>query len=154
MKRMNAGPLFALAVVLASSSPYVLVPTMAQGTDQLVMVANKSNAAVSEMSKSTAKKLLLGEMLNWTNGGRVILVLRAVGSGERTTILGKICGMSEAEFTRHNLQAMFMGETVASVQVAASESAIKGIIKSNPGAVGFIHKSEVDDSVKIVWTLQ
>ncbi len=123
----------------------------AQKVDSLVMVANKGNASISNMTKSDAKRLLLGETTSWPNGRKVVVVLGTVGSANRTLVLQRVCGMSEAEYTRHNLQATFMGDTVASVVEAPSAAAVKSYVKVNPGAVGFLRESEVDDNVKAVW---
>ena len=125
----------------------------AQSADPLVMVVNKSNSAATEMNKGLAKRLLLGEMTAWPNGTRVVVVLQPLGNSDRSQVLSKVCGMSEAEYTRHNLQAAFMGTAVAEVQQEASVSAAKAFVKSNSGAVAFLHKSEVDDNEKIAWTL-
>jgi len=154
MKRKNLASLFALAAVLVSVSMSLHRLAIGQATDPFVMVANKNNGAASAMNKVTARKLLLGEVATWPNGGGVIVVLKTLGSSERATVLGKVCGMSEAEFTRHNLQAMFMGQSVASVQQEASSAAVKNFVKANPGAVGFLHRSEADENVKVIWTLE
>jgi hypothetical protein len=154
MKRKNLASLLALTVGLASGSVNLHRPALAQGTDPLVMVMNKSNSGVSPINRVTARKLLLGEIASWPSGQSVVVVLKPVGNGDRATVLSKICGMSEAEFTRHNLQAMFMGETVASVQQEGSAAAVRSFVKANPGAVAFLLKSEVDENVKVVWTLE
>jgi ABC-type phosphate transport system substrate-binding protein len=151
VKRTNAASVLALTIWLTLWGVNVDLPVVAQRVDLLVMVANKSNASVFKMNKSDAKKLLLGQITSWPNGGRVVVVLGNVGSVDRSAVLQKICGMNEAEYTRHNLQATFMGDTVASVIQADSAAAVRGLVKSNPGAVGFLHQSEVDDNVKAVW---
>ena len=154
MRRLKAASVLALALWLAHWSANGDRLAAAQKFDSLVMVANKNNASVAKLSKSEAKRLLLGETTSWPNGGKVLIILRTIGSGDRATVLQRVCGMSEAEYTRHNLQASFMGATVASVVEAPSATAIKTLIKSNPGAVGFLHSSEVDDSVKAVWSVE
>ena len=126
----------------------------AQDGDPLVMITNKQNAAAAGITKTAAKKLLLGEFSRWPNGTPVVVVLGPAGSEDRSVLLEKVCGMSEAEFTRHNLQAQFMGQVMATIHQERSAGAMKNFVKSNAGAVGFLHKSEVDDSVKIVWIVQ
>jgi ABC-type phosphate transport system substrate-binding protein len=152
--RINAASLLALMVGLAYGSVHPDRRAWAQGADLLVMVVNKSNTAVPEMTKSDAKKLLLGEKTTWPNGGRVLVVLKPAGSADRAAVLEKICGMSEAEYTRYNLQAEFMGGTAAWVHQAASAVAVRSFVEANPGAVGFLRKSEVDDNLKAVWSLK
>jgi hypothetical protein len=39
------------------------------------------------------------------------------------------------------------------VHDAASDAAVKSLVKANPGAVGFLQKSQVDDSVQGVLEL-
>jgi ABC-type phosphate transport system substrate-binding protein len=154
VKRTNAASVLALAIWLAPWSATADLPLRAQTADVLVMVANKSNTAASKMNKSEVKKLILGETTTWPGGEKVKVVMGGVGSVDRTAVLQRVCGMSEAEYTRHNLQASFMGETAAPVYQAASAAAVKNFVRANPGAVGFLHESEVDNSVKAVWSVQ
>jgi ABC-type phosphate transport system substrate-binding protein len=114
------------------------------------MVANKANTAAAGMSVTDARKLLLGETSSWRNGNKVVVVLSPAGSVERAAILKKICGMSEAAYTRYEMQAAFTGQTAATVHEGASDAAVKGIVKANSGAVGFLHKSQADESVQAV----
>jgi ABC-type phosphate transport system substrate-binding protein len=154
VKRINSASVLSLATLLLLWNLNADTPVAAQRVDLLVMVANKSNAAASKMNKSDAKKLLLGQTSSWPNGGRITVVLKNVGSTDRAAVLQKVCGMNEAEYTRHNLQATFMGETVASVIQADSAAAVRSLVKANPGAVGFLRQSEVDDNVKAVWSVE
>ena len=140
-----------LGLVAWSVIPEVWVA--AQSADPLVMVVNKSNSSTADMNKSEAKRLLLGEMASWPGGARVVIVLKPVGNGDRAQVLSKVCNMSEAEYTRHNLQAQFMGEPIAEVEQQASAAAARSFVRSNPGAVAFLRKSEVDDNEKIAWML-
>jgi ABC-type phosphate transport system substrate-binding protein len=151
---MNAASVLSLAALLMLWNLNADMPVAAQKVDSLVMVANKSNTAASKMNKSDAKKLLLGQTSSWPGGGRVTVVLRNVGSADRAAVLQKVCGMNEAEYTRHNLQATFMGETVASVIQVDSAAAVRSFLRANPGAVGFLRQSEMDDNVKAVWSLE
>jgi ABC-type phosphate transport system substrate-binding protein len=153
VKPKNAAFVLALSIgtLLWNASLNSLV--VAQKVDPLVMVANRGNASVSNLNRSDAKRLLLGETTSWPNGRKVVVVLGTVGSANRNAVLQKVCGMSEAEYTRHNLQATFMGETVASVMEAPSAAVVRSYVKTNSGAVGFLRESEVDENVKAVWTV-
>jgi ABC-type phosphate transport system substrate-binding protein len=153
VKPRNAAFVLALSIWVVPWNAALNPPAVAQKVDSLVMVANKSNASASNLNKSDAKRLLLGETTSWPNGRKVVVVLGTFGSANRNAVLQKVCGMSEAEYTRHNLQATFMGETVASVMEAPSAAVVRSYVKTNPGAVGFLRESEVDENVKAVWTV-
>jgi len=154
MNLLNKKSLLALAAglaCLAISQPRL---AHAQSGDPLVMIANKSNAAATGMSIGDARKLLLGETGSWRNGAAVVVVLGPPGSTERVEVLKKVCGMGEAAYTRFGMQAAFTGGNAATVQAAASDAAIKASVKTNPGAVGFIHKAQADATVQTVLELQ
>jgi len=154
MKRRNAAWLLALTVVWASWSVNGEVPVRGQATDVLIMVVNNANTAASNMSIREARKLLLGETSDWRTGAKVVVVLKPVGSPDRATVLKKICGMTETIYTRYEMQASFTGQTVATVNIASSDAAVKATVKANVGAIGFLHKSEIDASVKSVLMLE
>ena len=138
-----------LCAGFAGSNP----PLLAQGADELVMVANKSNAPAASMTKGDAKKLLLGQTSKWSGGVPVIVVLTPAGSAERTQVLSKICGMNESDFTRYQLQIAFTGGTAATLHEEHSVAGVSAFVKGHPGAVGFLHKSEAGDDLKTVLTL-
>ncbi len=141
------------ATLLLGSTTLLATNCAAQGHDPLVMVVNKANAT-AEVGKAEAKKLLLGTTASWADGKKVVVVLRPQGTPDRAELLKEICGMTEAEFTRYEMQAMFTGRVPVKMQDEPSTAAIKAFVKANPGAVGFVHESEVDKDLKSVLTLQ
>ena len=154
MKRKRAAWLFALAVGIGCWFAQWDRSAHAQDSDALVMVVNKANAAAAGMTLGEARKLVLGEISGWRNGTKVVVVLTPAGSNDRVAVLKKVCGMSEAAFTRYQMQAAFTGQTAAAVHEAASVAAVKSVVKANPGAVGFLHKSQIDESVQSVLVLE
>jgi ABC-type phosphate transport system substrate-binding protein len=126
----------------------------AQGPAALVMVVSKEGNSLDSISKGDAKKLLLGLTNTWSNGQKVVVVLRPQQSGERAQVLQKICGMTEAEYTRYEMQVMFTGHTAAKVQEAPTAAAVKSFVKANPGAVGFLHEADLDKELKVLLTVE
>jgi ABC-type phosphate transport system substrate-binding protein len=153
MKWMDGNWRLAVAVGLLCAGLYQTFTAVAQGSDALVMVANKSNTAASGMSVGDVKKLLLGEVTDWRSGAKVLIVLTRAGTTERATVLKKVCGMTETVYTRYMMQSAFTGATIAKVSDVPSAAAIKDFVKANPGAIGFLPKSMVDDSVTTVLVL-
>jgi ABC-type phosphate transport system substrate-binding protein len=153
MTRTRIGCLASLATLLLEASAPLAPKLAAQGHDPLVMIVNKANSEAA-VAKPEAKKLLLGTTATWADGKKVIVAIRPAGSPDRAALMKDICGMTEAEFTRYEMQAMFTGRAAVKTQDEPSSIAIKAFVKANPGALGFIHESEVDKDVKSVLTLQ
>jgi ABC-type phosphate transport system substrate-binding protein len=153
MTRKRIGCLVSVAILLLEWTALVVPRLLSQGHDPLVMIVNKANAEVA-IGKPEAKKLILGTTGAWADGKKVVVVLRPQGSPDRVALMQNICGMTEAEFTRYEMQAMFTGRAPVKTQDEPSSTAVKAFVKANPGAVGFIHESEVDKDVKSVLTLQ
>jgi ABC-type phosphate transport system substrate-binding protein len=153
MKSSNLKWLLALVAGIGYWSMRPPIPGQAQGSDALVMVVNRGNTSAAGMNLAEARKILLGDMSGWRDGSKVMVVLGPVGSSERGAVLKKVCGMSEAAYTRYEMQAAFTGQTAAVVREAASDAAIKSAVRANPGAVGFLHKSQIDDSVVVAMVL-
>jgi ABC-type phosphate transport system substrate-binding protein len=152
VKRRIGILIFAFTVGLGCWNLNQGYPVHAQ--EALVMVANKANAAAAGMTVAAARKLLLGQTTDWRGGAKVVVVLAPPGSSDRAAVLKKVCGMTESAYTRYEMQAVFTGATAAKVAESASDSAIREIVKTNSGAVGFLHKSAVDPSVQTVLELQ
>lgn len=149
MKRINPRWIVALAAgVLGASISVVDKPVLAQG-GEIVMVANKANP-VATVSKGDAKKFLLGQSLTWSNGAPITIVLTPAGSAQRATVLTKLCGMSESDFTRYQMQVAFTGRTAATIHEEHSVAGVTAFVKTHPSAIGFLPKSEAGDDVKVV----
>jgi len=153
MKHKKSLRLLVLLAGLACANIQADRPLLAQGNDALVMVVNKGNSS-SSLTKSDAKRLVLGQTISWPGGGKVVLVMKPEQSADRASVLQKVCGMSEAEYTRYEMQVVFAGRPAAAVQIETSSAAVKSFVKSNPGAVGFVHHSEVDGDLKAVLSIE
>jgi len=117
--------------------------------EDLVVVVNKSNP-VDNVTKAQLQKLLLGEQPSWTSGKKVSVVLRSPGQPERSGVLRSVLGMSEDDFNQHLLHANFSGDTGGAPKTLNSGVAIRQLVMSIPGAIGFLHQSDVNDTVKAI----
>ena len=117
--------------------------------NDLAVVVNKANS-VSNLTKSQLRKLVLGEQGSWPGGSKVTVALRNPGSPERTAVLKIVCRMSEDDYTQHSMHSDFTGESVTPPKVLSSNTAIRQLVASSPGAIGFLPMKDVNDSVKVV----
>jgi ABC-type phosphate transport system substrate-binding protein len=117
--------------------------------NDLAVVVNKANSA-SNLTKSQLRKLVLGEQGSWPGGVKVTVALRAPGNPERAGVLRAVCRMSEDDYIQHSMHADFTNEGASAPKIVASASAVRQMVGSVPGAIGFLPLKEVNDSVKVV----
>jgi hypothetical protein len=58
--------------------------------------------------------------------------------------------MSEDEYIQHSMHADFVGESSNAPKIVSSAAAVRQMVSTVPGAIGFLPLSEVNDTVKVV----
>jgi ABC-type phosphate transport system substrate-binding protein len=139
-------PLF-LGVFVATCLCFPLRLVVAE--DEIDVIVNKANT-ITDLSAADAKKIFMGDKSVWPSGKRVTILMLAQGQAERAVILREIYKMNEADYGKYFLQAAFTGRITAPPKDVASAAQMKQLVAENPGAIGYLKKAEVDDSVKVV----
>ena len=117
--------------------------------DWLAIIVNKDNA-ISDLSVTDLRRILLGEMTRWPDGRRITVAMRQSGQPERDALLRLICRMSEIDFNRFTLQAAYRGEAPGTLKQLDTPTSVRRFVFNVPGAIGYVRHDEVDDSVKII----
>jgi hypothetical protein len=128
--------------------------TNGQDAETLLVVVNKYNSAAAELNKAAMKKILLGDKAQWQNGAQIAVIFRPPGDADRAAVLHTFCNIDEGVFTRRQMQASFSGGAPVVVREVQSPMEVKSALKSSPWAVGFLHKKDLDDSVKVVMPVE
>lgn len=115
----------------------------------LAVVANKANPA-DGVELGELRQMILGDKTKWHDGQAVIAVQTPPNSPERELTMKTVYRMSEPALKRYYMLAAFNGKEVVMPRDAASAGALKKFVASNPGAVGCILASDVDDTVKVL----
>jgi ABC-type phosphate transport system substrate-binding protein len=144
--------LFALAAGFAVCGAPIGRLALSQSPNEIVVVVNKANKSADGLNRFIAKRVLLGGMRNWVNGNKITVVLPPAGNPDRAAVLKSLAGMNESEFTRFQLQASFTGGSPTDIH-EASAAAAAAYIRANAGSIGFLRRSEVNDSVKVILVL-
>lgn len=142
--------LFSLLGALCAARPWQ--PATSAG-EEVDIVVNKSNT-IGDQTAASLKPVFVCDKSTWPNGKRVSVLMLAPGSPERAVILREIYKMSEADYGKYFLQAAFSGRITAPPKDLASPAQMKQDVAANPGAIGYLKSSDVDDSVKVVLKLQ
>jgi ABC-type phosphate transport system substrate-binding protein len=150
MKR--AQTLLLAGAIIVAGSTLVLRRAAAVG-DQVDIIINKANT-VHDLPLADAKKVFMGDKSTWPSGKRVTILMLGPGQPERAVVLRQVYKMSEEDLGQYFVQAAFAGKVSAPPKDIASPAQMKQTVAANPGAIGYVKKEDVDDTVKVVLKLQ
>jgi ABC-type phosphate transport system substrate-binding protein len=150
MKRVRV--LFLAAVVLVVGGA-LLLRGAAAGGEEVNIIVNKMNS-VDDLSLTDAKKVFMGDKSTWPSGKRVTILMLAQGLPERAVVLREIYKLPEDGYEQYFTQAAFAGKVSAPPKDVASAAQMKQAVAANPGAIGYVKKEDIDDTVKAVLKLQ
>ena len=118
--------------------------------DEVDVVVSRSNG-VGTLSLDGVQKIFRGETSAWPGSGkRIAILMLAPGQPERSVILREIYKMSEPDYSKYFLEAIFTGRLSAPPKEVGSPAQMKHYLSSNPCAVGYLKKQDVDDTVRVV----
>jgi hypothetical protein len=121
--------------------------------DEIDVIVSRSNT-VSSVSLDDVRKIFRCEKSVWPGNGRRITVLMLTpGQPERSVVLREIFKMSEPDYSKYFLEEIFTGRLSAPPKEVNSPAQMKKYLNSNPWAVGYLKKQDVDDTVKVVFRL-
>ncbi|MBT9502509.1 MAG: hypothetical protein IV092_14795 [Burkholderiaceae bacterium] len=138
MKNHISSLLVALAALCASPA------TQAQVA---VVVGAKSPA--SALNAEQAANLFLGKSAQLPGAGNAVLIDQAESAAVRDQFYTKVAGKSAAQVKAAWSRLVFSGKATPPKEVANSAE-VKKLVAANPDAVGYIEKSAVDATVKVL----
>jgi ABC-type phosphate transport system substrate-binding protein len=113
------------------------------------VIVNKANT-ITDLSLADAKKIFMGDKTTWPSGKRITVVMLAAGQPERAVVLEEIYKMSDPDYGKYFMQAAFTGKVTAPPKDLGSPAEVKKAVADNPGAIGYVKKEDVDDTIKVV----
>ncbi len=147
---MTTRSLFLTSSALLVLASLALPPQRASAAgDEVDIIVNKANT-IADLPLADAKKIFMGDKTTWPSGKRISVLMAAAGAPERAVVLREIFKMSDAEFTKYFMQAAFTGKVTAPPKEISSAAQMKTTVSGNPGAIGYVLKSDADDTVKVV----
>ncbi len=117
--------------------------------EALAVIVNRSNT-VDELEFDELRRIFLAERSHWPNGRRITVAMRDPGQPEREAALRLIYGMTEKEFGRYFLHAVFTGEVLSAPKRLATSDVMRRFVFNLPGAIGYVRAADVDGTVKVL----
>ena len=117
---------------------------------EVVVVSAKS--PVAALTADQVSQLFTAKSTTLQGGGAAVLVDQAEGSPARDNFYAKVTGKNAAQMKALWSRLTFSG-AAQPPKVASGDAEVKKAVAETPGAIGYIDKSAVDASVKVVLTL-
>jgi ABC-type phosphate transport system substrate-binding protein len=125
----------------------LLLPLSASAASFKVIVNSAVN--VSSLSKKEVSDLLMKRTPKWSNGTPVVPVDQSDRSAVREEFSKTIHGKPTAAVKSYWQQQIFSGREVPPVE-KASDAEVLALVRSNPGAVGYVDAGADTSGVKVL----
>ena len=129
-----------LALCLASTNVFA----------ELAIVVNPKNPT-AKLSPGKVKKIFLGKKKRFKGGKNIVVIDHNAGSS-KDAFLNKVINKNASQFKAYWSRIVFTGKGKA--PLILSESDVIGKVASDEKAIGYVDKSKVDGSVKVVATIK
>ena len=114
-----------------------------------VVVGAKSD--IGTLTSEQVSSVFLGKSDKFPNGSTALPLDQSAGSAIRGLFYDKVTGKSEAQVKAAWSRLVFSGKGTPPKEIGSSAE-IKKLVTSNPSTIGYIEKSAVDSSVKVVFS--
>jgi ABC-type phosphate transport system substrate-binding protein len=123
--------------------------TLSHSASAQVAVIVNSKSAIADMTPAQASSIFLGKSSTLPSGNTALPIDLPDTSVPHEQFYSKASGKTSAQVKASWARLIFSGKATPPKEVANS-SEVKKIIVSNPDAIGYIEKSAVDSTVKVV----
>jgi len=131
-----------LACVLTSIASFA-------NADFVVVVSAKNS--LSNLTSDQVSDIFLGKVSNFPAGGAALPVDLVEGAPLRDEFYSKVMSKTPTQVKVYWSKMVFTGKGQPPKEVSDSTT-VKKMVAENPNAIGYIDKSAVDSSVKVVFS--
>lgn len=118
---------------------------------QVVVIISAQNP-ISRLEPSQISEIFLGQTKTFFTGGMAVPLDQPEGSAIRKTFYEKLTGKNPAQLKAYWSRLTFSGTAQPPASLANDQAVVKEVA-SNPKYIGYVDKSAVNPSVKIVMAL-
>jgi ABC-type phosphate transport system substrate-binding protein len=129
---------------------FALILCTGQAVAEVVAVVS-AQSPVTTLSKNQVVDIFLGRMSRFPGGEQAVPIDQEEGSAARDEFYARFAELSPAQVKAHWSKIIFTGRGLPPNTVSNSIEVKKAVVK-NPNAIGYIERSLVDHSVKLLLT--
>ena len=115
-----------------------------------VAVVMSAKSAVEPLNKNQVSDIFMGKVTSFPSGGSAVPLDQMDTNAVREEFYTKVTGKSAAQVAAYWAKMSFTGKGTPPKEVANSAE-IKKQLAANPNTIGYIEKSAVDESVKVLF---
>ena len=119
----------------------------AAASELVVIVSSKS--PVTALRQEQVADIFLGQIANFPGGAEAVALDQSIGSPERDEFYNKVTSKTRPLVKAYWTKMIFTGRGQPPKEVGGS-AAIRKMVADNPSLIGYIDKSSLDPSVKVV----
>jgi ABC-type phosphate transport system substrate-binding protein len=117
------------------------------GTEVVVVVSAKSS--VKSLTAEQTTRIFLGKVVAFPNGQAVMPIDQPEGSAVRDEFYSKVARKNSSQLTAYWAKVIFTGDG-RPPKLLPDSIAVRKAIAANPNAIGYIEKSAVNRSIRVV----
>jgi len=114
-----------------------------------VAVVMSAKSDIGTLTSDQVSSIFLGKSDKFPNGATALPLDQTAGSAIRSSFYDKVTGKSEAQVKAAWSRLVFSGKGTPPKEISSSAE-VKKLVVANPNTIGYIEKSAVDSSVKVV----
>jgi ABC-type phosphate transport system substrate-binding protein len=123
--------------------------SVATSTHAAVVVVVSSKSSITSLTVEQASKIFLGKVLTFPNDRTTFPIDQLEGSAIRDEFYLKVAHKNSSQLTAYWAKIIFTGEGRPPTLIAG-DIAVRKAVAGNKDAIGYIDKSAVNRSVRIV----
>lgn len=138
-----------LLLAAVTAAPFLGAAGVHAQVRPVAIVVNPATA-VNDLSLLELRNVFLGERQFWSDGSRIVLLVRAPVAYERDVVLNKIYRMDESQYRQYWIAKVFRAEVSSGPKIVYSNDMTRQLVSALPGAVGFISATDIGPEMKVV----
>lgn len=117
--------------------------------DEMVVVVNARNP-INKMSADEVQQLFMGQSEFFPTGSPAVAVNQPESAAVRGEFDSKVLGKTPTQLHAYWSKMVFTGKGKPLKELASSKDVVDFLAK-NPNAIGYMEKSAIDNTVKVVY---
>jgi ABC-type phosphate transport system substrate-binding protein len=115
-----------------------------------VVVIVSARSAVLHLTAAQATRIFLGKSMAFPDGAHAMPVDQAEGAAIRDEFYSKVVGKDHAQMTAYWAKVIFTGGDSYPPKLLEGNASVRRAVAGNLSAIGYIDRSMLDGSVRVV----